>query len=529
MKQDIKGHGLYLAVMLFLLAACDVYDIPVNRVPVMTVSEATDITRTSATVHGYAGTAISNVLTFEYREKDGEFVSTAVLTPRRDSVHYTIEDLRPGTSYVFRLCSDNGRVKVRSGEMTFTTLSNVVPTVSPLRQIAKGPTSVIVEYTILDDGGEDILSTGCRLRNTSTNQQVDYPCAMTAVEGDMLRICVTGMDCLASYELTPYAVNSIGEATGSTLSVSTDHTILLGDGGNLQAIMQEDGMHYDSLSFSGRMNGDDFRFLRGMDVRNLNLADVEIIEGGGAYIPSRYTKADTVGYGMFSGVEMETLTLPLATLCVEEQALKDCVLLRSVLMPASAASILPSDGCEALEAIMVPEANVHYRSVDGILYNADVTGIVWMPLGKTGEVVLPATLTSIGDYAFRGCHFSSFVMGCEVKEMGMAAFYGSWVEKVELSDALQTVATASFQQCSRLTEVHLGKDTQLMGEYVFDGSCLKNLYVTAEYPPVCYSRTFATTDGYDLFSNCILHVPQASRQMYRNHRYWGKFMNIVGQ
>ena len=109
MKQNIKGHGLYLAVMLFLLAACDVYDIPVNRVPVMTVSEATDITRTSATVHGYAGTAISNVLTFEYREKDGEFVSTAVLTPRGDSVHDTIEDLRPAMSFVSVLITAGSR------------------------------------------------------------------------------------------------------------------------------------------------------------------------------------------------------------------------------------------------------------------------------------------------------------------------------------------------------------------------------------------------------------------------------------
>ncbi|MGN0281952.1 MAG: leucine-rich repeat domain-containing protein, partial [Prevotella sp.] len=149
----------------------------------------------------------------------------------------------------------------------------------------------------------------------------------------------------------------------------------------------------------------------------------------------------------------------------------------------------------------------------------------WMPMGKNGEIVLPATVTSIGAYAFRGCHFTEFVMSHNVKEMGQAAFYGSKVEKVILSDALKTIATAAFQQCANLREVHLGTATEQLGEYVFDGTCLEHLYVTAAFPPVCYDNTFATNAN-SLFDRCTLHVPAESASQYRNHRYWGKFNNI---
>ena len=149
-----------------------------------------------------------------------------------------------------------------------------------------------------------------------------------------------------------------------------------------------------------------------------------------------------------------------------------------------------------------------------------------MPLGKTGAVELPPSVTSIGDYAFRGCTFSSFVMSNTVTEIGQAAFYGCRVEKVVLSDALKTVPTATFQQCTALEEVHLGTATELLGEYVFDGTRITSLYVNATYPPVCGKYTFGTTDGYDICQNCTLYVTAESREAYRNHPRWGQFKTI---
>lgn len=529
MKHTAYYSSLILTVMSFCFSACSDYDIPSHRVPSVEMAEATAVTRTSAVVHAYAGEAKDQILTFEYGESGSPYVPTSRIAPSGDSVHYTLTGLLPGRTYECRLCCDNGRVKVRSREMTFSTLSNVIPTVSSLTPMAKGPTSVIVEYTVLDNGGEDVISSGCRLRNVSTGHTADYSASQPVSVGQPVRVSLTGLDHLSTFQLTAYASNTKGTAEGSPLLVSTDNTISLSAGGMLQSVMEGDAMHYSSLSFSGMMNGDDFRHLRTMTIDNLNIADIDIIEGGGAYIPSRFTRPATVGYGMFSGLPVRVVVLPITAETVEEQAFKDCSQLVSITMPVNAVSIFPSDGCDSLREIIVPPGNSHYRSESGILYNADMTAIVWLPLGLTGEVALPSTITAIGDYAFRGCRFTSFVMPSSVKEMGQAAFYGSMVEKVVLSDALTKVPSATFQQCSRLSEVHLGSATQLLGDYVFDSTGLTDLYVSAVYPPVCGKSTFASTDGNDLFSRCTLHVPAASRSMYRQHQYWGKFSAIVSK
>ena len=515
-----------VAVIMIMMASCGDYDIPDHKVPQIFMSAATDITRTSAMVHASVGTARNDRLTFEYGQEGGALLTTPLLTADGDSVHAQLDNLKPGTTYRCHLATDNGRTVVRSNEISFDTNSNDLPSISPLSSLAKGPSSIIVAYHITDNGGEDVLSTGCLVTNTTTGQTLTFSMPTPIDDGAEQRLVISGLQQMTTYHITPYAANSVGQTTGETMEYTTDNSVSLGNGGQLSDIMQGDKTHYTTLTLSGDMNGDDFKTLRTIDVDNINLAEVNIIEGGGAYIPSRYTQANTVGYGMFSDMNITGIILPHSAVTVEEQAFKNCTTLTSITMPVSATSILPSANCGALSSIEVPEANGSYRSIEGILYDIDVSEIVWMPVGKTGEVKLPNTITSIGDYAFRGCLFTSFVMSNSVEEMGQAAFYGSSVQKVVMSDALLTVPTATFQQCTDLTEVHLGTDTEQLGEYVFDGTRLTNLYVTAIYPPVCYSKTFTNNDGYDIFKQCTLYVMPGSKSMYRNHSYWGKFSYI---
>ena len=519
-------HLPIITLMTVMLVSCGEYDIPLHGVPQMRMADATDITRTSAVVHASVGTARNDRLTFEYGEEGSTPRHTPPLTVAGDSAHATLSDLRHATTYVCRLVSDNGRTKVASDEIRFATLPNSLPKVSQLKQLAKGPTSVIVAYNITDNGGEQILSSGCKIHNTLTGQTVNLPLPSPINENAEQRLVVSGLERTTTFRITPYATNSVGEATGGHITLTTDNTISLGYGGNLADIMLNDNRHYQTLSLSGAMNGDDFRCLRDIKADSLNLADVSIIEGGKEYAPSRYRKDDIIGYGMFSEMNVTDITLPLSAVAVEEQAFKNCSRITAITMPAAAADILPSDGCPALQQITVPEANDSYRSIDGILYDRDVTKIVWMPLGKTGTVELPSSITSIGDYAFRGCMFTSFIMSNSVTDIGQAVFFGSRVEKAVMSDALKTLPTATFQHCSSLEEVHLGTATELLGEYIFDGTKTRKIYVTAAYPPVCNAHTFATTDGYDICQNCTLYVPAASRAAYRSHPRWGQFKTI---
>ncbi len=56
-----------------------------------------------------------------------------------------------------------------------------------------------------------------------------------------------------------------------------------------------------------------------------------------------------------------------------------------------------------LEAIVVDENNPKYTSIDGVLYNKDVTSLIRYPKAKVaGEYVAPATLREVEEYAFSG-------------------------------------------------------------------------------------------------------------------------------
>lgn len=60
-------------------------------------------------------------------------------------------------------------------------------------------------------------------------------------------------------------------------------------------------------------------------------------------------------------------------------------------------------GGNSLSAINVDADNTAFTSIDGVLYNKDVTNLIGCPGSKTGAVTIPKTVTEIGRYAFDGC------------------------------------------------------------------------------------------------------------------------------
>ena len=59
------------------------------------------------------------------------------------------------------------------------------------------------------------------------------------------------------------------------------------------------------------------------------------------------------------------------------------------------------DNCPKLTSVSVPSDNPFYRTVDGVLYNRNITQICFVPGGKTGAFTLPTTVTDVYDRAFK--------------------------------------------------------------------------------------------------------------------------------
>lgn len=540
-KKVLMKHTLIFLIAMIAFAACGEDNVPVNLEPRLSVSGATDITRTEATLRGTVvlqGNTDMPGLRFVYGEDAGETTQVEALADN-GSVSSRITGLTPGTQYTFYLQAYNDRTTVNSGTMTFTTIPNDKPTIGELTILSHGPASAIVRYTITDDGGEEITETGCYVTCASDGETYKVVTTLPGNDGTY-KVRIGELRQNTAYELKAFASNKEGETIGEALSFTTGNAVTLTEPGMLRSLMGDNLYAYRSLSFAGSMNGDDLACLRNMagidmdgsatqgQLAHIDMADVSIVAGGGSYAESRYTEDNVIGYGMFAGCsKLESIVMPDNVTVIERDALRDCASLTSLTIPASVEEVTPSSGCAALAEIQVSPANSHYRSDGGALFNADATALVWFPMGKEGDYTLPITVMSIDDYAFTGCKITSLTLPDELTDIGQSAFYGCELEEIHMPDKLRQIPVGVFQDCRRLSTVYLGTDTELVSDYAFDGCPLLHLYLSASYPPVCRPDAFGRSSD-EIFSTCVLHVPSNRLAMYKQDSEWGQFKNIVG-
>lgn len=283
------------------------------------------------------------------------------------------------------------------------------------------------------------------------------------------------------------------------------------------------------------MNGIDFKALRKIITQNtgtqhtydIDITDVNVTSGGDSYYESYFTKDNTITQYLFGGfTTLRSIKLPNEVTTIERDAFKNCSGLTTITIPPSVTNVLPSDGCTALKAINVSPANSNYTSHDGVLFNANGTELLWIPLAKEGAFTIPNTVNTIGKYAFKGCNITRLTLPDNLTNIEQAAFAESKIETLQLPNALKTISTSLLQDCENLKTVHIGNQTELLGNYVFAGCPLTDIYVTAAIPPVCSANTF-TSNGKDLRANCTLHVPSKYLQTYMYNKYWREFKDIV--
>lgn len=535
-------HWIFLLAVLTLAVSCREDEHPTSLPPTLTLGEATDVTRTTARLNGEVvpnGDGSVRWIRFRYGTTP-EMNEEAVCPSEELKATASLSGLQPGTTYHYCLEAGNEQSQVRSGTLTFTTQPNVEPTLGELALLNQGPLSITLEYTILDDGGEDITATGfyyCK-QGTTDEQRMD----LQATGADRLSARISGLQRETDYCIQAFAANTIGETRSEVYRFRTGQAVVLTQAGTLPDAMDEQEKYqFPSLNIAGPLNGTDIRYLReimGVDINGnetpgrlqvLNLNDASIVAGGMSYDGQRYTADNAVGRGMFAGCSwLEELTLPAGTTTVEENAFENCRSLSVLHFSPLLTEFAPSAGCSGLTAFDVPSANPAFSSAEGILYNKEKTTLMWYPEGKTDKSfsVLP-TVTAIGEYAFRNSRLQGISLPATLKDIGQGAFAASALESVALPDAVSLVPNGCFQNCDRLVSLTLGTATSYLSEYCLDGcSSLQRLYVKApDFPPVCQAETFAGAE--QLFDTCTLYVPSGCKSLYRNHRVWGQFKNIV--
>lgn len=112
-------------------------------------------------------------------------------------------------------------------------------------------------------------------------------------------------------------------------------------------------------------------------------------------------------------------------------------------------------GNTSIENIDINPKNKYYTSIDGIVYTSDKKTLIRCPVGKSGKVVIPDGVTTIGRHAFRSCKISEVVIPDSVTEIGISAFTESHIQDFTLGKGMTYIGKYMFSTCKNIKHIHI--------------------------------------------------------------------------
>lgn len=255
---------------------------------------------------------------------------------------------------------------------------------------------------------------------------------------------------------------------------------------------------------------------------------------------------------VFDGcISLTSVNIPNSVTDIKGWAFRDCSSLTSVTIPNSVTRIYTTAfrGCESLQGIEVEEGNSRYKSVDGVLYNFDLTELHTYPGGKKGAFEIPNSVTDIGDFAFYGCSSLTSVNipnsvrsygdeldqgyvfeGCtsltsvnlpnSVGHIPDGLFKGcTSLTSVNIPNSVKRISNDAFGGCTSLTSVTIPDAVEYLGNYSFDGcTSLTTIYALPTTPPECGSDPFRNVP-----KTAVVYIPKGSFKGYFVAKGWDHF------
>ena len=164
------------------------------------------------------------------------------------------------------------------------------------------------------------------------------------------------------------------------------------------------------------------------------------------------------------------IVLPNSLVTIGEKAFYECERLISITIPDNVTSI--GNGafhcCTSLTTINVNPNNINYTSVDGILYDKNITTLIACAGAKT-VATIPDSVISIGRYAFFECkNLTSVTIPDSVTSIGECAFeYCTNLTDITIPAGVTSVAGGAFYYCASLKKITIPYSVTRIGKYAF--------------------------------------------------------------
>ena len=228
------------------------------------------------------------------------------------------------------------------------------------------------------------------------------------------------------------------------------------------------------------------------------------------------TSINRIGYEAFLDCKMKTFNVPSSIRKIDARAFAECQDLQTIYIPASVEEIGYGAfaNCHELERIVVDEDNPYYKSVNGVLYNKEMTEVIQYPAGKKDKVyVAPNTIVSINRQAFERTWY---------------------LEDVVLPDGLMYISVEAFEH-ARLHNIYLPATLREIGNAALafdewiDGSNNwhpTNLFVVSNGPLPSHKYAFNYYNS-SFKSQPNIYVAKGTRKQYLSEDPWSGEENII--
>ena len=160
-------------------------------------------------------------------------------------------------------------------------------------------------------------------------------------------------------------------------------------------------------------------------------------------------------------------------------------------------TIIPSDifaGCREPKGINYAGDVARWCEISGLINLMSSPRTLYIGGKKVeGELVIPDNVTSIGDYAFRGCTtLTSITIPDSVMSIASSAFREcTGLTSVTIGNGVTSIGYSAFEGCTGLISVTIGNSVTSIGDYAFAGcSSLTSMTI-----PRCIGSSFGEIFG----------------------------------
>ena len=358
----------------------------------------------------------------------------------------------------------------------------------------------IAPYTGIEGtGGSDLIDypqgeiPQCAFVNPTTHlskhslRAVSFPAATTSIGMQAFNRC-TGLTKI----ILPPLVNTIGSSAFANCSglksifipasVTTIHPF---------AFLSQSGM------ITVDPGNPNYSSLEGLlfDNTKTHLITCPVSKAGRLDLPLTVTHIGNQAF--YSCQDLTQIILPPELVDIGNQAFLYCGSLTGMHLPSSVATI----GSLALAGlrgpITVDNLNPSFSALNGVLFNKSQTLLIQCPQSLSGDYTLPASVITIGTYAFFTCDLiHTLILPASVTTIEEYAFvYCSGLTAINLPVSLRDLGSGAFYRCPALTSVTIPASVSAISDRLF--------YECVGLTSVGLPSTLASI-GAEAFRNCTL-------------------------